>query len=81
MSLIATAQVTNDGERRGRAKVTARWYPVGQAAYTLSKVVTIGPGETVRVPFKVAPGQSVMNGMVGLQHGDEMCSVTAKRLR
>ncbi len=75
-SLVATGNVTNSGTVAGKAKVTVEWYPVGQEAYTASKTVTVEPGDDVRVPFSEKVPTPVMNGMVGLQHGDQMCDVT-----
>ena len=78
MSVIATAQVTNDGDEPGKALVSVQWFPVGGDPIKANKTVQVEAGDTVRVPFKVKPSQSAMNGMVGLQHGDEMCRVDVK---
>lgn len=74
-SLVATGNVSNSGSVAGEVDVTAQWFPVGQEAYTATKTVTVGPGEDVRVPFSEKVPTEVMNGMVGLQHGDQMCDV------
>lgn len=74
-SLVATGSVSNSGTVAGEVDVTAQWFPVGQEAYTATKTVTVGPGEEVRVPFSEKVPTDVMNGMVGLQHGDQMCDV------
>lgn len=74
-SLVATGNVSNSGTVAGEVDVTAQWFPVGQEAYTATKTVAVGPGEDVRVPFSEKVPTEVMNGMVGLQHGDQMCDV------
>jgi len=78
MELIATAQVTNVGDEAGETDVVVEWYPVGRDPVTMTKTVEAEPGATARVPFAAKPTQAEMNGMIGLQHGDEMCSVTLK---
>lgn len=74
-SLVATGNVSNSGTAAGEVDVSAQWFPVGLEAYTATKTVTVGPGEEVRVPFSEKVPTKVMNGMVGLQHGDQMCDV------
>jgi hypothetical protein len=80
-SVIATAYVSNVGGRTATARVRVQWYPVGLEAVTMSKTVTVEPGDKVRVNFSKKMSQSVMTGMVGLQHGDEMCTVDASLAR
>jgi hypothetical protein len=41
----------------------------------------ISAGDEARVNFKKRVDQSTMNGMVGLQHGDEMCRVSAQHVQ
>ena len=78
MELVATAQVTNVGDEAGETDVVVEWYPIGRDPVTMTKTVEAEPGATARVPFATKPTQAEMNGMIGLQHGDEACSVTLK---
>lgn len=80
LSVVATAEITNSGDKAGNARVLAQWFPIGSDPIKAEETVSVAPGETVRVPFRVKPSQSAMNGMVGLQHGDEMCRVVVELL-
>ena len=76
-SVIATAQVRNYGERKGRAEVRARWVPVGSQPVVAAKVVTVRPGASVRVPFREPVSTSIMSGMAALRPTATKCVVSA----